>query len=336
METININNYEAFYLDFLEGNLNEEETALLFVFLDENPELKLDETEFISLEDNSSILDNSYKKSLKQVVFEEETVTSFNINSFLIAQTENQLSTFKNNELEEFIALNPVYLKDQQLFKIAHLKANIEEIYTAKNELKQARKISLWPILSIVVAASVALLISFGDFFTTEPKQIAKNKASIIANDSIKKEMNTSEKSFEIKNNQLLKHEIETSTPLVAKNSEVIETPIIQNNKEGIRPEKSTVKRLKSLKIKYFQLDEEYLEPEKAQDNSKPIKVKSPENTYTNLGFNQMENPIMPITSKLSELVKKDVDFRSAKATSKHSGGFYIKIGKLVISHTKS
>ena len=133
METINSNNYEAFYLDFLEGNLNEEDTALLFVFLDKNPELKLDETEFISLEDNSSSLDNLYKQSLKQVLVEEENVTILNVNSFLIAQTEKQLSPAKEKQLEEFIASNPIYLKDQNLFQAAHLKANLEEVYSDFN-----------------------------------------------------------------------------------------------------------------------------------------------------------------------------------------------------------
>ena len=42
MEQLNIHNYEAFYLDFLEGNLNEEETSQLFCFLDENPSLKIE------------------------------------------------------------------------------------------------------------------------------------------------------------------------------------------------------------------------------------------------------------------------------------------------------
>ena len=93
---------------------------------------------------------------------------------------------------------------------------------------------------------------------------------------------------------------------------------------------------MKSLKIKHFEINDDLLEPLKSKGYSKQIKVRPSEDSYTNLGFNQMQNPIIPITSKLSELVKKDVDFRTAKATSKHSGGFYIKIGKLVISHTKS
>ena len=42
MEKISIFNYEAYYLDLLEGNLSEEDTALLLDFLEQHPHLKLD------------------------------------------------------------------------------------------------------------------------------------------------------------------------------------------------------------------------------------------------------------------------------------------------------
>ena len=57
---------------------------------------------------------------------------------------------------------------------------------------------------------------------------------------------------------------------------------------------------------------------------------------YTILGFNDMNNPISPITNRLANVVKQEVDFRTAKATAKRSGGFYLKIGKLEISHRTS
>ena len=49
-----------------------------------------------------------------------------------------------------------------------------------------------------------------------------------------------------------------------------------------------------------------------------------------------MNNPISPITNRLANVVKQEVDFRTAKATEKRSGGFYLKIGKLEISHRTS
>jgi len=53
-------------------------------------------------------LDESYKQSLKQVLFEEELVTKSTINSFLIAQTENILAETKIREVEQFINLSSI------------------------------------------------------------------------------------------------------------------------------------------------------------------------------------------------------------------------------------
>ena len=36
-------NYESFYLDFLEGNLNQEDTNAMLAFLDEHPMFKLED-----------------------------------------------------------------------------------------------------------------------------------------------------------------------------------------------------------------------------------------------------------------------------------------------------
>lgn len=47
----------------------------------------------------------------------------------------------------------------------------------------------------------------------------------------------------------------------------------------------------------------------------------------------EMKNPITPLTNKLSSTLNTAVDFRTAKATKKKSGGFFLKIGKLEISH---
>ena len=60
-----------------------------------------------------------------------------------------------------------------------------------------------------------------------------------------------------------------------------------------------------------------------------------PEETYAMVEFQDMKNPISPITNRLADLVKKEVDFRTAKASNKKSGGFYVKIGKFEISHKK-
>jgi hypothetical protein len=71
---INKENYESYYLDFLEGNLNENETTLLLVFLDKNPSLKLEDSAFsIIYSDDEQQLDG-FSKSLQK-----STVTILNI-----------------------------------------------------------------------------------------------------------------------------------------------------------------------------------------------------------------------------------------------------------------
>ena len=55
MEKITTYNYEAFYLDYLEGNLDENAQVMLFTFLDANPVLKSE------LELDGDILDFTLK-----------------------------------------------------------------------------------------------------------------------------------------------------------------------------------------------------------------------------------------------------------------------------------
>ena len=68
-------------------------------------------------------LDESYKQSLKQVLFEEELVTKSTINSFLIAQTENILAETKIREVEQFINLSSIKLKS--VFKIPPINRDL-------------------------------------------------------------------------------------------------------------------------------------------------------------------------------------------------------------------
>lgn len=343
MEVLNINNYEAYYLDFLEGNLNEEDTAVLLDFLDKHPDLKLEEEIFVSLENNSVTLDNSYKQSLKQVLFEEDLISRWNINSFLIAQTEGQLSPRKEEELEKFIALNPIYLKEQKLFQASHLTANLGEIYTEKSSLKQARVFPLRAFFAMTVAASIALFIYLGDF-SNDPISVAANDKKSVEQ---KKPIHTGVPKGTIPRDKMkTQGHIHTINPVIieSKRSFIASVDIkevnstLQKKHQESRKENVKVAPLSSIKIKHFELNEEFLEPELAAIYVLPnsFKYKERESEYTTLGFNQMNNPIMPITYKLSTLMKKDIDFRTAKPTSKHSGGFYFKIGKFVISRSKS
>jgi hypothetical protein len=86
----------------------------------------------------------------------------------------------------------------------------------------------------------------------------------------------------------------------------------------------------RALKLEIADLD--LIENQVAQES---YEQRYQKNDYTVLGVQDMNNPIKPITNRIGDLVKQDVDFRTAKATEKNSGGFYIKIGKFELSHKK-
>ena len=66
-ERISIFNYEAFYLDHLEGTLGEQDTALLLEFLESHPNLIVEEDELMFLNQADETLIFSDKESLKIV-----------------------------------------------------------------------------------------------------------------------------------------------------------------------------------------------------------------------------------------------------------------------------
>jgi len=339
MKTIDKNNYEAYYLDFLEGRLNESHTILLMTFLDQFPELRID-NELVTLEQKSIFLDESYKKSLKQVLFEEELVTKSTINSFLIAQTENILSETKIREVEQFIGHNPSYLIEQRLFQASHLKVNKEDVYKEKSSLKKTSVIPLRFIMTAVaVAASVALFFLLGDFYTS-PNTIANNKQSA----TIKKTRQiavpeTKELENKTRNENVINtfhQSLKERFPSLVDSKNTTNSDHAQD--QNFEKENTVLPTLSVVEINPREVDTVFTDPTLINSNSNLTAREVLENTqeYSTLGFNQMKNPITPITAQLSKLIKKDIDFRTAAPTLKHSGGFYFKIGTFVVSRTNS
>ena len=337
MKTIDKNNYEAYYLDFLEGRLNESHTILLMTFLDQFPELRID-NELVNLEQKSIFLDESYKQSLKQVLFEEELVTKSTINSFLIAQTENILSPTKIKEVEQFIVNNPSYLIEQQLFQASHLKVNKQDVYKEKSALKKTSVIPLRMIMTaFAVAASVALFFLIGDF-STSPRarntQSSASKQPSQINVADTKDLDKKIKKQNVINtlHQSILEDYHSAVDSTHANNSAY------SSAQNFEKENIVLPTLSVVEINPREVDTVFTDTKLANSNNNLTARKDQENAqeFSALGFNQMKNPITPITAQLSKLIKKDIDFRTAAPTLKHSGGFYFKIGTFVVSRTSS
>jgi hypothetical protein len=322
MERISIFNYEAFYLDFLEGNLNEEETTLFLNFMQEHPELRLEDASLVAIENDCLALDQSFKENLKHLNLNETVISVNNVEQFLIAQIEGLLSSTKNAELNNFITKDTALLRAQRQYEFTKMHVDLSIVYTDKSSLKQARRVALWPLLSLAAAASVAVF-----FFVGNPSmkfgQSAGTSAKIHLKD-VKKPTSTSEKP--------------TSTiaaPVIESPSVFVESSSKENQTlaSTTQVDKLTVMiHLKVKKLKGIPVRENENELEEQTFPSVDYSINT-EIVASNYGFQDMKNPIKPITNRLSDVVKQEVDFRTAKATEKTPGGFYLKIGKLEISH---
>ena len=109
---INKNNYEAFFLDYHEGNLTPQQVADLLLYIEQHPELReeFESFENIILEDFSDITFEN-KSGLKK------EITIDNKDEFFIRSIENTLTPAEKALVTDFIKQHPQYATDFELFQ---------------------------------------------------------------------------------------------------------------------------------------------------------------------------------------------------------------------------
>lgn len=332
MEKISIFNYEAFYLDFLEGNLSESDTALLLDFLEAHPELKVDDLTMPSLQQVEKELDLSFKAGLKK----EEAITwinESNIDHYLISELEGQLNSQEQHELTSYLSKNPGAQKQRKLYASTKLVSDRSIIYTDKKALKKGTFV-LWPYISLAAAASVALLIYISVVDGNKggnQVQIAKDQKEL------PKEIKKKHPEIETKGSESnsVQAPAEPTYPL-----EKVNDRDLQANIEWVQPnvtQKAPNTNLKKLPLKgvskFITKEHVYDVQENQVASVNSVNTSATKEDYAMIGFDEMNNPVAPITNRIGDIIKQDVDFRSAKPTEQKSGGFRIKIGKFEISH---
>ncbi|MFN3343930.1 MAG: hypothetical protein ACK40M_14635 [Flavobacteriales bacterium] len=113
---INRHNYEAWFLDYSEGNLSAEQVAELFLFLDQHPKLKaeLEEFENISLNDETHSFDG--KQKLQKIEMSDE---QFEENC--IADVEGIISADEKEKLLQFTRQQKLKAAEYALFQKTRL-----------------------------------------------------------------------------------------------------------------------------------------------------------------------------------------------------------------------
>jgi hypothetical protein len=160
MSNINKHNYEAFYLDYLEGNLSEEDTARLFQFLENNPDLKseLEDIELVKLDADTEVKFD--KEALQQ------NINDSNVEDYIIESVENIIDKDDAIELEKYLSKSEqARILAERYKKTVLSKQDIR--FPEKEKLKQKSTV-IYYITPLVSAAAIALIILLLKPFSTE------------------------------------------------------------------------------------------------------------------------------------------------------------------------
>jgi hypothetical protein len=331
MERISIFNYEAFYLDFLEGNLNEADTALFLDFLEANPDLKMDDESIPAFSSHDMILDAKSKQDLKHPS-DEVAITELNAEYFIISEAEGLLSEEKTEELSGVVGENANLVRDKEIYSAVYFEPDMSVSFDNKEGLKRKKTVILWPYVTAAAAASViAFFMVWASF----------NNSDVKPNDSgfaKRTEKQNTEKSVD-------QPKIEkgltdpTVNPQVAikenslKNDGTKDKQDLKNTPQN-RVKNNTVNRMEKRTAGHLMTSFNNQKPQPITAKVYPIEVQETP-VDNSMAYSDMVNPIEPITNFVGKKTNTEVDFRRAKKSEGKPSGFFLKIGKFELSRKK-
>lgn len=154
---INRNNYEVYFIDYLEGNLDEKLVDDFLEFLQQNPDLKQE----LALFESVSVVPEEISFEKKELLFKEKYDSENEFNRAAISILEGDCSTSEKAEFEKYLLTHPQKDKEFQLFNKTKLLPDTSVIFSKKNKLYKkpvGRTIVFW---SARVAAILLLALTF-------------------------------------------------------------------------------------------------------------------------------------------------------------------------------
>lgn len=155
-------NYEEYFIDYLDGNLSDSQIEEFEAFLIQNPDLRNEVEGLENIVMAPSKEDYPVKENLKQIDI-SIPVNDRNFDFFCIAEAEGDLNPAQKNALDAYLSKNPEKKKERDfLFKLK-LKPEKDIQFTDKAGLKKSVFFLKRPAVyrTLAFAASIALLIVF-------------------------------------------------------------------------------------------------------------------------------------------------------------------------------
>lgn len=295
------NNYEIYFIDYMEGNLSDKEITMVDNFLKENLDLKEEFSQFSSAPQFESTekveIDFSYLK--KNNLIDEQ-----NEEDFFIGRIEGDLSDGQEKALDLYLKENPKKVALLTSFENTKLSPQVV-VFPNKKSLKRTPSIGFYYYLTSGVAACILALLYFNlniDSVKEIPIAAQKNQFNIefdsiiIPNEQIIIEEKSEIKQLIIPNRK--KQKLEN---LAQKNSiqdepvrDLKEVPEIKNKLEKVNKQKEEI---------FFEANEEF--------NDKSIAINSVPNK-------EIIEPIVEPTKSVKEYAKeKSINFIKEKTSGK-------------------
>lgn len=335
MEKINRHNYEAYLLDYLEGNLGTEEQHDLLVFLAENPDLK-EAIDFdlpsITLSPDSDIFEN--KAALK--VTDENILSLSTVEYWMIDAVEGNLTRDKQQELDEFIRKHKLE-KTFTTYQATLLKADLNVVFTNKKSLKVATGIVIPLYARIASVAAVGLILltlgynllsddTTGNSVNPGGEMSAKsfqktdlNSIENISADPVNLTQQSTDNLIQTERRKNKKQEIKNE--LVEQKMEQSDTSSTQLNLETHQPDNIA---------NNVDLPDEKENPDQQPDIIDVAQAGTVTNKYV------IEEPYQVVTNAASNFTNRDINFTREKNTETNEYVSYsVKIGNFEFERKK-
>ncbi len=154
---INRNNYEPFFIDYLEGTLDEKLVDDFLEFLQQNPDLK----EELSLFNPVNIEPEEITFNKKESLYKDKYDLEEEFNKAAISNLEGDISAKEKEKFEKYIHEHPEKEKDIALFNATKLQPDLSVKFKNKDKLyhhSAGKTVLLW---SVRIAAVLILALTF-------------------------------------------------------------------------------------------------------------------------------------------------------------------------------
>jgi hypothetical protein len=329
---INRENFEAYYLDFIESNLDQESIAELHSFLAKNPDIQI-ESDGLDVYLNYSQLDSltlENKSLLKNLDWDKTSITHNNITNFQLARLDQLLTINKEKELRIFEETFPHWKHEKKLLNLTKLRPNNHILFLKKSRLKkplfQSKTILVYSILSS--AACIALFLIWRNRIVENQIQIpptAKNKI-----------FKTDERKIK-----------PTDTLSLKKTTNLIEKTIVSNNSNSIISKKnkdSIPDKIQAIPVNIAEVNpvlnqkDSIIEKENSDVSNLTLTKNQPIVDSTKLTNNTSAKKPLELETRrftlFSKLLSKylNINFGVGKKVREETDEYYVYIGSFQVS----